>query len=763
MRVINRIALGLIALGALTFGSLFLSAQAPPDPFFDAPFDLERIKRATVLVVQTRDVGGRPQIVCVNSGTLVSRDGLIVTNAHSSVPNPDCNGNRLMIGLSVRPDEPPILTYQADVIQFDAGLDLALLRITRGFDGRAISADDLFLPFVELADSDEVRLDDTITVVGYPGIRDEVVTSIRGSVQGFTAEPSGGQKSWIKIRPDATATESISGTISGGGAYNREGRLIGVPTSSPVSRQSVSATCVRVQDTNGDGLINLNDACVPIGGAINVLRPANFARVLLRGASLGLTVEKLSDPAVLTTPIGLEPRIGTPFFAPSLNGNMPSTVVNTSLPAGTDALYLFFEYRDMSPETVYEVRVTLNGNINPVFSLTPVRWSGGRNGLWYVGTTGQVMPNGDYDFTVFINGVAASEPRRISIGGAPPSEPTFSSITFGLTEGNQMFSSGPVLGTGTTVRAQFIYNNMRPDITWTAIWYYEGVELQRSTDTWGQDRGGNGSENIGITVDTGLPPGIYRLELYIENRLAAISNFTVAGARDANLPLPRVFDRERLRFAIGDTPQAAINARPITTFTNRLDSLYAIFDWEQLRTGTLWRMRWAVDGITFYDQTLPWSNAETGVNYVTRLSGANGIPDGTYTMELSINGVILGQIEMDVGIGQLPIDPFADAEGVQVSGVILDSVTGEGIPNVTFMVISELYSVADFVADYEQLYALATTDRNGRFVIDRPLRYGRPYSVLIRAYGYMPIGADGVIMRPETPNPLELTIYLVRH
>lgn len=746
------------------FGVLLLSLVMPihPQGDEDLPFDLDRIKRATVFVMQTRTVGGNQQIMCVSSGTIVSRDGLVLTNAHSTVNNVDCSGDRIIIALSSNDESPPIPTYQADVLQFDAGIDLALLRITRGFDGRLLSSDDLSLPFVELADSSRVGLDDTITVVGYPDINDQTVVSVTASVQGFSSETTGGEKSWIKIRTAPNSTDTVSGTMSGGGAYNRQGELIGIPVTAPLSRQSINDICKRIQDTNDDSLININDYCVPVGGSINVLRPSNFARILQRGASLGLTIEKRNDVGTQRTTVSGAPSIGVPFFAPSITGSMPTTVINNSVPAGIDSLYLFFDYRNMTPETVYEVRVSVNGNLNPVFSLTPVRWSGGENGLWYFGNTGQVWPNGEYEFTVFINGVAASEPRFLRIGASPEPEPTFSSITFGLVEGNQMFSSGPVLGTGNTVRAQFIYNNMLSETNWTAIWYYNGAELQRSTDVWSTARGSNGTENIGLTVDTGLPPGRYRLELYIETRLASISDFTVAGARDASLPLPRIFARDRMRFVIAESDQEALEANPVTTFTNQVENLYAVFDWEQIAASTLWRMRWTVDGNAFYDQTVPWSARETGQNYLVRLSGIRGIPDGTYAMELYVNEVLLGRIEVDIGIGQLPIDPFAQPEGIQVTGQILDAETGEGIPNVTFIVISEDFSVQDYVAQVEQIYAMATTDRNGRFVLDRPLRYGAPYSVWLTAYGYLPVTADGVEVDEETDNPLELIIYMTR-
>src|SRR5690606_34155293 len=129
----------------------------------------------TVLVMQARSTGSSLAITCVGSGTIVSRDGLILTNAHNTVTGTNCPGDTLIIALSVRLGEAPIPRYQAEIVQADAGIDLALLRITRQNDGRLIAAGSLALPFVGLADSSQLQLDSTITVVGYPGIGDDPI------------------------------------------------------------------------------------------------------------------------------------------------------------------------------------------------------------------------------------------------------------------------------------------------------------------------------------------------------------------------------------------------------------------------------------------------------------------------------------------------------------------------------------------------------------------------------------------------------------
>lgn len=711
--------------------------------------DIERIQRATVFVMQTRNVGSSLIATCIGSGTIVNRSGLILTNAHHTLTSDSCPGDTLVIAFNIRDGEAPIPKYRAEIIQADAGIDLALISITRQFDGRLIEPGSLALPFVELADSASVRLDQTIRIVGFPGIGNDPVEVRAGTVSGFAAEPSG-EKSWIKTRAE------IPGTMSGGGAYDQDGRLIGIPTTAPLGALSSNATCLPIQDTNNDGLVTASDICIPVGGFINSLRPSNFARPLLRAASLGLSVVTPFQSNTQSTRLG-SPTFDRLFFAPSVNeAGMPSSVID-SLPAGSNSLYLFFDYTNMTPETVYELRVTTDGIPNSTFSLAPVRWSGGERGLWYIGSGNQPWPNGVYDFTLFANGIAAGN-RRLLIGGAAQSVPTFSDIVFGLLDNRGTpLGNGFVLPTGSIASARFIYRNMQNDLPWTVIWYYNNVEIARTEANW-SEAAANGSKTINLSGDGGLFPGNYRVALYIDGRLAATSDFIIAGAQQG--VYPQIF--QNARFVSANSDDGASTASSLRSFPNTISRLYSLFDWSQIAVGTPWTLRMSVDNEVFFSQTAPWNSPDSGQNFLVRMDTVTTIPDGTYQMELLVNNVPLQSIQAQVGIGQLPIDRFAQASGIQLRGQILDSETGGGIPGVTFILISEAFSVGDFQWRQDQIYATAVTDRNGRFQLDRPLELATPYSVIIAVDGYLPITADGFELNAETPNPLELTIPLTR-
>ena len=157
---------------------------------------------------------------------------------------------------------------------------------------------------------------------------------------------------------------------------------------------------------------------------------------------------------------------------------------------------------------------------------------------------------------------------------------------------------------------------------------------------------------------------------------------------------PRVFGNERLTLAQAPKPRAPT----ATAVTNPIQRLYAIFDWTAIAPGTLWQMRWSVDDRVFFDAVTPWSLVENGAGYVTELSSSTVIPDGRYEVELLMNGILLVQRDIEIGIGQLPLDLFLESEGVLLRGQIIDSDTRLGVPDVTIIVLSEQFSVEDYEA-----------------------------------------------------------------
>jgi Trypsin-like peptidase domain len=218
------------------------------------------------------------------SGTIVSPDGLILTNAHLVLPIPGANPDAFVIGMTQDPSEPPVDMYYAEPVETNEELDLAVLRITSDLQFNPINWQQTILPTVPLGNSDQVQLGDPLIILGYPGIGGETITLTSGNVGGFTAQRKYGDRAYIKT------SASISGGTSGGLALNSAGQMIAIPTQLGSGEEEAVVDCRVITDTNGDGHVDQRDACVPVGGFINALRPINLGIMLIDTArhSLGL-------------------------------------------------------------------------------------------------------------------------------------------------------------------------------------------------------------------------------------------------------------------------------------------------------------------------------------------------------------------------------------------------------------------------------------------------------------------------------------------
>lgn len=240
------------------------------------------------------------------SGTIISPDGLILTNHHvadvgvlaDELPdNARVLEGYLCVYVTSRADEPPSPAFIAEVQTASAKLDLAVLRITMTTSGEEIDWKRVRLPYCELGDSDELEVLDNLYIFGYPGIGGETITVTQGVVGGFTAEEGIGNRAWIK-----TST-GIAGGNSGGTGVNDYGELVGVPTQAGrggVGGKDEYVDCRPLADTNGDGWLDENDTCVPMGMFINALRPINLALPLieeaLEGGGPGLQPDPEPEP-----------------------------------------------------------------------------------------------------------------------------------------------------------------------------------------------------------------------------------------------------------------------------------------------------------------------------------------------------------------------------------------------------------------------------------------------------------------------------------
>ena len=157
------------------------------------------------------------------SGTVVSKTGLILTNAHVVAGGSVGIAPLVEVRTTTSPDQAARPAFLARVTHLDAKHDLAALMIVTDAVGRPVAPENLSA--LELGDSDELTLGDDLAVLGYPQVGGETITYTAGRVSGFVGENlRGAGRAFIK-----TDAKFSSGS-SGGTAIDEFGRLVGIPT-----------------------------------------------------------------------------------------------------------------------------------------------------------------------------------------------------------------------------------------------------------------------------------------------------------------------------------------------------------------------------------------------------------------------------------------------------------------------------------------------------------------------------------------------------
>jgi serine protease Do len=356
--------------------------------------------KATVQIYALKDQNGKLTPVYWGSGTIISPTGLILTNAH--VASPASQGDissepdALAVGLIDQEDKPPVFSYLAKVRAVDGYLDLAVIQVTTTMDGTNVDPNSLNLPYVPVGNSDDLHVGDHINIFGYPGIGGETITYTDGNVSGFTAEEGIGDRAWVKT--DAT----ISGGNSGGLAANDSGQIIGVPTIA-ASGTGGNITDFRVvQDTNGDGVIDSNDTCIPIGGFINGLRPVNLALPLIQAAESGHAYVSPFAEQSQSTSQGSGSEAFGPITWYNATGGADCQLQDqvTSYPSGATSMAAGFTFSGMTDGEPWAEEWKVDGEVIYTSQYT---WNSGESGSTFtcLYNSQAGMPEGNYHLELY--------------------------------------------------------------------------------------------------------------------------------------------------------------------------------------------------------------------------------------------------------------------------------------------------------------------------------------------------------------------------
>ncbi len=354
------------------------------------------LAQAPVQVVQLVESGAGYEPFCgFGSGGIIAADGTILTNAHVIRADSFCTYDAIGVAISISSDHAPELTYLADLLVYDEVADLAVIRIATDLEGNDVTPD---LPFLAVGDSDEVEIGDNLRILGFPAIGGETITFTQGAVSGFTLDATVDGRAWIKT--DAT----ISGGNSGGIAVDAEGFLIGVPTQVGSGGNADVVDCRVITDTNGDGFVNDDDNCTPIGGFINGVRPVAVAIPLIAEARTAVRLELPGEPEPIVT--DAQAFFSSISFSPGFDDDGFAYAAEVLLASGPPTVCGHWDYGSMVDGLEWDALWYIDGDFIEVASTIGESWGLGEEGAAWTCIDGgnEPLPDGTYELALVVEG-----------------------------------------------------------------------------------------------------------------------------------------------------------------------------------------------------------------------------------------------------------------------------------------------------------------------------------------------------------------------
>ncbi len=291
---------------------------------------IDAISKASVQIFAARQNG---EVLWSGSGTIVSPTGEIITNCHVA-----CDAPVLIILMTTQTDRPPEESYIAEVTHAREDIDLAILQITTDVNGNPVSPTNL--PYLEIGDSNALRLGDKIYIFGYPGVGGDTITFTTGSVSGFEIATVDGSEQRLYIKTDA----DIAGGNSGGTAVDLNGRLVAIPSAvNPDIREGVTLGGIGLLlPANLVATARSNPGGATTGGGAASLPPSNEPDPYEPNDDYDEARGPLAPGDVIEAYISWENDIDV--FYINTSTTQPITLSLTNIPAGTDYdLYLLDE------------------------------------------------------------------------------------------------------------------------------------------------------------------------------------------------------------------------------------------------------------------------------------------------------------------------------------------------------------------------------------------------------------------------------------
>lgn len=456
----------------------------------------------SVVQIQAIDTSnGFVRTVRDGTGVVIDREAGLVVTAYALVRPYLSNGTRayttIGIGVNGVPGGSPRLEYEAELIAADNLLGLAVLRVTREYQGDPLTADGFEVPAAERGDASIVEPGDGLRLFGHPGLNvvgvdSQALTVTTGTVLGRRGEPD--HPGTTRLKLDA----QLPYGNTGGPAFDRAGSLVGVLVP---ERYEVNAPVAQLRPLN---LVNeLVEAARGLPSNITFEAPLHAAE-----PSAGFAAENVRDGAWVSRPLFAED-------ATNNGGSLDLFDYERGFVSGTQELYFEFVIQGAAAGALVEERWFLDGVLQDSLS-SSYPWEGGDFALVadrISVPTANGLPDGRWRLEVWIDGTVRAVSTAII--GVEVGPPVMSNPSFGSVAGESGVSiSGPSVA---AEQMLFFFDYSEMDLARGLRWVVlrDGEVMYQSPEiNW--PGGGEGRFWVGYRDADGVGAGRWKFDVIVD-------------------------------------------------------------------------------------------------------------------------------------------------------------------------------------------------------------------------------------------------------
>jgi S1-C subfamily serine protease len=445
------------------------------------------------------------QIVRDGSGVVVDGADQLILTAYALVAPYTASGGRayttIAIGVNDGNGGAPRLVYEAELVAADRSVDLAVLKVTREYQGEPLAEGEFDLPAAESADASGMTPGDAVRLFAHPGLEvaaadAQALTVTSATVTGRRGEPD--RDGTTRLKLDARLPYGATG----GPAFDAGGALIGILVP---EHYDASATVAQVRPLNLAGGV-LADARG---------RPINEQFVVPLHAE-----EPAGGFDALIASDGV--RVSRPLFAENATVNGSGFDLfdyERGFISGTPELYFEFVLEGTEAGALVEERWYLEGVLQDSLS-SSYPWDGGgyaivADRIGVASASG--LPDGLWRLEIWVDGTMRS--AAAAVVGTDPDAAAFSNPTFGALAG----SGGRSLTGATAVDEQMLmfFDYAGMDVARRVRWFvFHDEQLVYQTGELLWPGGGAGRFWIGYSSDGALGAGTWRFQLVVDGQTA---------------------------------------------------------------------------------------------------------------------------------------------------------------------------------------------------------------------------------------------------